>query len=55
MGVGAAYSLSRHFAVGCDLVYTRYGDFGYDWTEFNVTLTQKVGTTGIAGTIIVHL
>jgi opacity protein-like surface antigen len=55
MGVGAAYSLGRRFAVGCDLVYTRYDDFGYDWTEFNVTLTQKVGTTGIAGTIIVHL
>jgi opacity protein-like surface antigen len=55
MGIGAAYSLSRRIAVGCDLVFTRYGDFEYDWTEFNVTLTQKVRTAGIACTIIFHL
>jgi opacity protein-like surface antigen len=55
MGIGAAYSLSRRIAVGCDLVFTRYGDFGYDWTEFNVKLTQKVGTTGITCTLIFQL
>lgn len=54
MGVGAVYSLSRRFSLGWNLVYTRYGDFGYSWTEFNVNLTQKVATTGIACTLIFH-
>jgi opacity protein-like surface antigen len=55
MGVGAAYSLNRRFALGWDFVFTRYGDLEYPWTEFNVNLTQKVGTVGITCTGTIEL